>query len=656
MFRGDYALLTSLGILISFNLLFSLKKAMYGYNGRILRVNLSTGKISVEPLSEAHAAKYLGGRGLVAKILFDEVEAGIDPLSPDNKIVYATGPFAATGFPLNSRWIVAAKSPLTGIWGEATCGGSFAIQLKKAGYDVLIVEGVAESPVYISILDADVEIKDASILWKKMTLETEIAIAHELGLKERKEDKPSVVCIGPAGEKLVKIAAIMHTAHRAAGRTGLGAVMGSKKLKAIAVDGTKKIAVANPTMLHQLVKNVIAECKSDQTLVWFSRYGQAGFVDVLQEMGMLPTKNFQQGTFKHFEEINGKAMAGTILKRKNTCSQCPVFCKREIEVKEGLYAPLNSDYGGPEYESIASLGSLLLISDLKAISKANYLCNAYGIDTISTGVIIAWLMECYERGIVSKQDVDGIEISWGNVDAALKLIEKIAKREGIGDLLAEGIKKAAKTIGRGSERYAMEVKGLEVPLHEPRAKKGLGLSYATSIRGACHMQAFHDTDVEKEDVAPEIGISKALDRHSTTREKSDMIKRSQDWVAVTNSLLICTSPGWIGFKYTRPLFLADALNAITGLNLTVSDLMIIGERANNLCRCFNAREGMTRKDDYLPLRFTEEPLPDGLSKGQCISKDVLSNMLDDYYELRGWDSKTGNPTKEKLEELDLDFV
>jgi aldehyde:ferredoxin oxidoreductase len=263
-------------------------------------------------------------------------------------------------------------------------------------------------------------------------------------------------------------------------------------------------------------------------------------------------------------------------------------------------------------------------------------------------------MECYERGIISKHDIDGIEATWGNVDAALKLIEKIAKRDGIGDLFAEGIRKSAKKIGKGSERYAMEIKGLEVPMHEPRAKKGVGLSYATSVRGACHMQSFHDTDLEADNAAPEIGISKGLNRHDTSRDKVDMIKRSQDWVAVTNSLLLCTAPAWVGFNYTRPTFLVETLNAITGLNFTVDDLMIIGERINNLCRCFSVREGNSRKDDYLPQRFIEEPLPDGPSKGQRISKEELEDMLDNYYELRGWRIKTGIPKLKKLKELGLE--
>jgi aldehyde:ferredoxin oxidoreductase len=371
---------------------------------------------------------------------------------------------------------------------------------------------------------------------------------------------------------------------------------------------------------------------------------------------MLPTKNFQQGTFDRYEAIKGETMTQTILKRRNTCSQCAVNCKREVEVSEGPYAPVDPRYGGPEYENDAALGSLLLISDLKAISKENQLCNAYGLDTISTGVIVAWVMECYDRGIISKIDIDGIDATWGNIDAALKLIEKIATRDGVGDILAEGVKKAAMKIGRGSERYAVEVKGMEIPMHEPRAKKGMGLSYATSNRGGCHMQSFHDTELEVANTAPEIGISDPIDRHDTSRIKVDMIKRSQDWVAVTNSLLLCTSPGWTGFNYTRPSFIAEVLNAITGWDMTAEDLLLAGERMNNLCRCFNAREGLTRKDDYLPPRFTEDPLPDGPSKGQCLTKQQLEDMLDNYYDLRGWDNRTGNPTAAKLKELGLEFV
>lgn len=629
---------------------------MFGYIGKILRINLTTNRVSQDQLLEDDLKKYVGGRGFAIRILFEELKPGIDALGPENKLVYATGPLTATGFPLNSRWIVAAKSPLTGIWGESTCGGSFAVQLRKAGYDTLLVEGAASSPVYINVLDDRVEIKDASALWGKATLETEVAIAHDLGLKERREDNPAVLCIGPAGEKLVKIAAVMHTAHRAAGRTGLGAVMGSKKLKAIAVRGTRKVQVAEPQKIKEITKKVLSECMTNKTLLRFSKYGQADFVDSLQEMGMLPTKNFQKGTFEHFRNINGEAMANTILKRRATCSQCPVACKREVEVLEGPYAPVDPGYGGPEYETLASLGSLLLINDLKAISKGNQLCNAYGLDTISTGVIIAWLMECYERGIISESDIDGIQASWGNIEATLMLIEKIAKRDGVGDLLAEGIRKAAQKIGKGSKRYAMEIKGLEVPMHEPRVKKGLGLSYATSIRGACHMQAFHDPSFEQENIAPEIGISKALNRHDTSRKKVKAIKLSQDWVAVTNSLLLCTSPAWVGFNYTRPAFIIEALNAITGWKFKPSDLMVVGERINNLCRCFNSREGISRKDDYLPPRFTEDPLPDGPSKGQRISKKELENMLNEYYELRGWDKETGKPTKQKLKELDLEFA
>lgn len=629
---------------------------MYGYMGKILRVNLSKRTISKDTLSETDAKKYLGGRGIAAKILFSELEPGIDPLGPENKIVYAAGPLAATGFPLNSRWLVAAKSPLTGIWGESTCGGTFAVQLRKAGYDALVVEGASGDPVCINIFNDEVDIRNAAHLWGKMTLETELEIARDLGITQRKEDNPAVANIGPAGERLVKFASIMHTAHRAAGRAGLGAVMGSKKLKAIAVRGTERVQIAEPQRLVEMIRKASSETVTNPNILNFKKHGQVGFVGPLQALGMLPTKNFQQGTFDQYEAISGETMTQTILKSRNTCSQCAVSCKREVEVSDGPYAPVDPKYGGPEYENDAAFGSLLLIGDLKAISKANQLCNAYGLDTISTGVVIAWAMECYDRGILSKAELDGIEATWGNAGAVLKLIEKIATRNGVGNILAEGVRRAAKNLGRGSERYAVEVKGMEIPMHEPRAKKGMGLSYATSIRGGCHMQSFHDTDIEGPNASPEIGISNPVDRHDTTRTKVDIIKRSQDWVAVTNSLLLCTSPGWVGFNYVKPSFNTEALNAITGWDLRVEDLLLAGERMNNLCRCFNAREGLTRKDDYLPPRFTEDPLPDGPSKGQRLTIEQLEDMLDNYYDLRGWDKRTGNPTEAKLKELGLGFV
>ena len=632
------------------------RSTLYGYNGRILRVNLSTGAIAREALSASDARNFLGGKGLAAKILFDEVPSHIDPLGPENELVFAAGPLAATGFPLNSRWVVAGKSPLTGIWGESYCGGTFAVQLRRAGFDAVVVEGSSSKPCYVNILNDEAEIRDASQLWGKMTLDTELEIARELGLKERKEDDPAVVNIGPAGENLVKFAAVMHTAHRAAGRTGLGAVMGCKKLKAISVRGKGKIPIAEPKKLTETIKKATTETVTNPNILNFKKHGQVGYINPLNEMGMLPTKNFQQGTYEKHEDISGETMTSTILKARGTCPECAVSCKREVEVTEGPYAPIDPRYGGPEYENDAAFGSLLLINDLKAVSKENQLCNAYGLDTISTGVTIAWLMECYDRGILSKEDLDGLEVSWGNIDVALKLIEKIATRSGVGNTLAEGAKKAAQVFGRGSERYVVEVKGMEIPMHEARAKKGMGLSYATSVRGGCHMRSFHDPELEAANVAPEIGITQAVDRHDTSRTKVDIIRRSQDWLAVLDSLALCTSAGWIGFEYTRPAFITEVVNAITGWNVTVEDLMEAGERINNLCRSFNAREGLTRKDDYLPPRFTEEALPDGPSKGQRLTKDQLKDMLDNYYELRGWDIVTGNPTPAKLRQLGLEYV
>ena len=623
---------------------------MYGFMGRILRVNLTDGNISTEKLSESDARKFLGGRGLAIHILYRELKGSIDPLSAENKLVFSVGPINASGIPGDTRFVVAGKSPLTGIWGEANCSGWFADGLKKSGYDALIIEGAAESPVYIWINDENVEIRDAGHLWGKWTAETERLIKEEVGFKDA-----AVVAEGPAAENLVRISAVTHTAHRAAGRTGLGAVMGSKKLKAIAAKGSKKVEVADPEKVKELGRKIAKETFDNPTTKTLREYGQAGFVPDLQNDGILPTKNFRSGVFEGADEISGQTMAKTILIDREACPRCPVACKRIVEVKEGEFAPVLPEYGGPEYESVASLGSLLGIDRLDAISKMNMLCNAYSLDTISTGVCIAFAMECYENGIITKEDTEGLELTFGNAEAAVKMVEKIALREGFGDILAEGVRRAAKKIGRGAERFAVEVKGLEVPMHEPRGKKGLGLIYAVSNRGACHIQSMHDPDLESPNMAPEISISTPLSRLDTSREKVLAMKKTQDYIAVINSLVICECIYWFGGVHYRPSELVELINAVTGWDYTVEEFMTTGERINTLCRAFNVREGITRKDDRLPLRFME-PLKGGPTDGQVVTKEEFERMLNDYYEICGWDVKTGIPTNEKLRELGLTFV
>lgn len=618
--------------------------------GKLLRVNLTSGRHSVEKLSEDDLRTFLGGRGLAINILYREIKARINPLSVDNKLIFSVGPINAVGIPGDTRFVVAGKSPLTGVWGEGNCSGWFADGLKKSGYDALIVEGASESPVYIWINDDNVEIKNANHLWGKWTAESESLIKEELGLKDA-----AVVAEGPAAENLVKISAVTHTAHRAAGRTGLGAVMGSKKLKAIATKGTKKIEVHDPKKIVELRKKIVAETFTNSTTTLLRNYGQAGFVPDLQNDGILPTNNFRSGVFKGAQKISGQTMAETIRIKTEACPRCPVACKMIVEVKGGPFAPVLPEYGGPEYESVASLGSLLGVDRLDAVSRMNMLCNAYSLDTISTGVCIAFAMECYENGIFTNEDTDGLELTFGNADAAVKMVEKIGLREGLGDILSEGVRKAAQKIGKGSEKFAVEIKGLEIPMHEPRGKKGLGLIYAVSNRGGCHQQSMHDPDLESPNSAPEIGITNPLLRLDTSREKVIAMKKTQDYIALTNSLVICECIYWFGAVHYRPIDLVDLLKAVTGWDYTVKEYMRTGERINTLCRAFNVREGITKKDDYLPPRFFE-PLIDGPTEGQIFTIEELKTMLNCYYEICGWDINTGIPKKEKLDALGLGFV
>ncbi len=620
---------------------------MYGMHGRILRINLTNGKVNTEKFTEGDAKFFVGGKGLAINQLYRELDPKIDPLGPKNKLIFALGPINKTGIPGDTRFVVAGKSPLTNIWGEGNCSGWFADGIKNAGYDALIIEGVSDSPVYVHINDDEVEVRDATHLWNKWSAETERIIKNESNFNDI-----AVVAEGPAAENQVKYAAITHTAHRAAGRTGLGAVMGSKKLKAIAVRGTKKVAIASPEKVKELQKTIAKETFASKFTSTLREHGQAGFLLDLNNDGILPTKNFQSGVFPGAEKISGQAMTKQLLVARESCPRCPVACKRVVEVKDGPYAPVSKEYGGPEYESLAALGSLLLIDNLEAVCRMNMLCNAYSLDTISTGVSIAFAMECFDKGLLTLEDTGGLELNFGNAASAIKLIEMIASREGLGNILADGVKEAAKTIGHGSEKFAVEIKGLEIPMHEPRGKKGLAVMYATSARGGCHMQSMHDPDIESPNMAPEIGITKALNRFDTSRDKVLYLKKTGDWTAMINSLGLCSNIYWFGAVYYQPHHLIEILNAVTGWNFTVEDFMITGERINTMCRMFNVREGLTKTEDTLPPRFSE-PLIGGPTNGQFVSAKEIESMLRDYYEICGWDPYTGIPTSNRLNELGL---
>ena len=622
---------------------------MHGTTGKLLRVDLTSGKISQENISEETLKKYLGGKCLGAKILFEELEPGIDPLGPKNKLIFATGPLTGAPFPGNSRYTVLTKSPLTGGWGESHSAGYFGPEMKYAGFDAIIIEGKAEKPLYLWIHNGEAELRDAENLWGKTTGETQNEIRKELGDKNIK-----VAVIGPGGENLVRYASIINDLYCAAGRCGVGAVMGSKKLKAVAIRGTREVSISDEKTFRSLVKKAIEEAMAGWGKELFE-YGTPGGLEELNASGRLPTKAFMKCTFDGAEKIGGKTIVETIMKERGTCPACPDAHYRIVETK-GRYIT-DPAYGGPEYETCASLGSLCMNDDLEVISKANELCNKYSIDTISTGVSIAFAMECYEKGVITKEDTGGIDLSWGNGDAIIQMIHKIAYREGIGDILAEGVKRAAEKLGGGSEAWALHVKGMELPMHEPRGKKGMGLTYATSDRGATHLQVYHDDSFENEkNRAPEIGIDETLVPQSITEtgpRKVKLVKISEDLMGLYNSLVVCRFtfyPAGITIKTFMDIF-----RSITGWDASPKELLLVGERSFNLTRAFNAREGFTRKDDTLPRRVME-PLPEGPLKGEAFTPDTLNSMLDLYYEYRGWDKERGWPTREKLEELGLDTV
>jgi len=621
---------------------------MYGLRGKLLRVDLEEEKITEQAIPEEDTKNYLGGRGLGVKILYDELEPGIDPLGPDNILLFMAGPLQGGIIPGQTRYVAMAKSPQSNGLAEAHAAGSIGPEIKYAGYDGIVVNGAAKSPVYLWVHDGAAELRDARNMWGKTTHETEALVKRELNAPGA-----SVASIGLGGENLVKFACIMSDLSRAAGRTGVGAVMGSKKLKAVAVHGARKeIPLADRETVIELAREFSQRLLSTQGVIDMQKYGTPYGVPSLNVNGILPTKNFQTGFFEGADKISGETMTRTMQKGLYGCVGCPVRCWRVVEVKEDKYKGDFND--GPEYETVASLGSLCLNDNLEAIAYANHLCNLHSLDTISTGNVIAFAMECYDKKLITHRDTGGVKLNWGDPDAIIQLVEKIAHREGFGNVLAEGVRKAAKTIGKGSEAFALEVKGVEVPLHEPRGKKAVGIMYATAARGAVHTDAAHDTSFERPNVLPELGIVKAYDRKDIAGKPKITVK-AQDAVAVQNSLIICSFTGNVTF---RPATIADYikwLGAVTGFEYDVTELMMVGERINNLARAFNVREGTTRRDDYLPPRFAENMLS-GASAEQRIPKSDLDRMLDEYYELRGWNKETGIPTAAKLVSLGLSHV
>jgi len=615
---------------------------MFGYMGKILRVNLSTSKITEEFPDTSTLKKFLGGSGLATKYLLDEVKKGIDPLGPENKLIFMTGPLTGTTSPSGGRYTVVAKSPLTGFWGQANSAGYWGVIFKRSGFDGAIFEGISPKPVYLVTDNGKAELKDAKDVWGKNVFETAKLIKEELGDK-----KFNVACIGTAGENLVKYAAIMNDLHRAAGRCGMGTVMGSKGLKAIASRASKKIEVADEDGLRQMVKKSVELVNESFIKMSLETYGTAVVLDLVDIRGGLPTRNWQTGVFPGEDQINGPAIVDNILVDRKHCFACPISCARVYEIKSGPYA---SKGEGPEYESIGAFGCMCDIHNLEAITYAHLLCNDYGLDVISAGSTIAFAMECYEKGVLTKKDTDGLELKFGDPDVMIKLVHKIAKREGIGNLLAEGTKIMSEKLGKRTERFAMHVKGLEMPCYDPRAAKITGLAFASANRGGCHITAYVQAPTF---LGAPIPILKEEDREPFDPLLEDpklarIVKDMEDAFTVFDSAGMCK---FIGLVLPADHW-ATMVSTVTGWKEFDEDVFRkTGERIYNLERVYNIREGLTRAHDALPKRLLEEPLPEGPAKGHVIN---LEPMLDAYYELRGWNKKTGKPTPEKLKELGLE--
>jgi len=616
---------------------------MAGWMGKILRVDLTKGTVAEEPIDDRSAKLFLGGGGLATKYLYDELKAGTDPLGPENELIFMTGPLTGTPCPSAGRYSVVGKSPLTGTWAQANSGGFWAPEFKKSGYDGVIFQGVSPKPVYLMCFDGTAELRDAADLWGMKTPDATEAILNELG-----DDKFKVACIGPAGENLVRFACVMNDVHRAAGRCGMGAVMGSKNLKAVAVRGTKKIDIADPDRFRDVSRKQYDLIRDSMLKVGLETHGTNLLLDMVNVRGGLPTKNWQMGMFAQVDKINGPALTDTILKDRVACFACPIACGRVSEIKEGKWAGKEGE--GPEYESVVLLGSATNVDDLNAITMANFLCNEYGIDTISCGSAVAFAMECYEKGILSKADTDGLELTFGDAYLLVDLTEKIGRREGIGALLGEGVKRMSEKLRKGSEHFAMHVKGLELPAYDSRAAKITGLGYAVASRGGDHMTGYIQGPTFIDTPFLVVEDSKIDDVYVPQPKDATVLKDLEDALTMFDLTGTCK---FMGLMLDAKEWV-DLVSAVTGLPFGVEDFRKTGERAVNLSRAFNMRDGFSRADDTLPARLTAEPMPEGPAQGHVISE--LDSLLDYYYEARGWDKATGKPLPEKLQELELDYV
>jgi aldehyde:ferredoxin oxidoreductase len=613
---------------------------------KLLHVDLTNRETRTEEIPEALLRKYLGGGALAAHILLRDLPPNADPLGPDNVLVFTTSVINGLSLSGTNRYTAAAKSPLTGGYGESEAGGWWAPELRAAGWDGVVVHGASPTPVWLWIKDDKVEFRDASSYWGKLTGEVQDGIEAELGDKRVR----TLQC-GVSGERGVRFAAIVNQLKHFHGRGGLGAVMGSKKLKAIVVRGSKPPAAADKDGAKKQL--VYFKDHYDRATDRFHQLGSSGGVLALEASGILPTRNFRDGSFEGAKDISGQKMRDTILVNRGTCYACAVACKREVEVKELGVTP---KYGGPEYETLAASGSLLGVRDLDKLALINQLHAQYVLDSISCGAVIAFAMECYEHGIISKEMAGGLDLSWGNADAVIELVHQIGKREGfLGQLLGEGVKRAAKQLGKASEPFALHVKGQELPMHDPRGKKGLSLAYAISPTGADHMEAPHDPLYAG--FHPQghplgvLGLIEPLDPLTLDSKKVRAFYVTQQVWSAYNSVGMCDFVGApLNALQLQPMI--DYVNSVTGWNMSLYELMKVGERNNTLARMFNNREGFTPEDDVLPQRL-HEGLGNGPLKGEKVDPDQFFAARRTYYEMAGWDPQTGRPSEAKLAELGI---
>lgn len=596
---------------------------MKGYAGRILRVDLSKGKIKTKNLPEEVCRKYIGGKGFGAKILLEEMKPKIDPYGPENLLIFATGPVNGTALSGSAKFCAVFKSPLTGIWGESYCGGYFAPKLKHAGYDIVIIQGRSKKPVYIAIENKEVAINDAIHLWGKDTFETEEIIKEDHGQNFQ------ILSIGPAGENLVRYACISHAKGRQFGRCGAGAVMGSKRLKAVAVTGSGSVDISRPDEFERFRRELNEKIK--ERLKSLREYGTPGIMALTNTTGTLPTRNWTEGEFEGFEEINASAMKRKVVKRSKACYACTVACGKISEVKTGFYAGTKVE--GPEYETLFALGSLCGNANLESIAKANEICDRLGMDTMSAGSVLAFAMECYEKKIIRGKDIGGVELTFGNHEAMITVLSKIAYREDIGGTLAEGVRKAAEIIGKGAEKFAIHVKGLEPPGYDPRGLKGIALAYAISCRGACHLRHM----AYRPNLTGTLPFSTGKIDRLSYEGQARMIEQMEDFYTLVDSMVLCK---FVCLPTIGPILweeLTRLYSILTGVEIKKTEMVRVAGKINNVVRTFNVKEGIDRACDTLPERFMKEPV-----KGQMVEKEKLETMLDDYYRIRGW-NREGEP-------------